>query len=396
MNAPNDKTKPIRWPLMAQGVGPEEKAALIDFIQKSDRFTNGPEVQKFERQWAEWLGCRYAVFVNSGSSANLVLIDAVREKFFPNGGMHVLSPACTWATNLSTLMMFDIEFSLCDNDLEHFGFSEADLSSKRLNDAKPNVIWVTHLLGNPSPLDAVRKAFPDALIIEDVCESHGAMIGNKKTGTLGAASTFSFYYGHHMTTIEGGMICTDDPALYDLLIMKRSHGMARELRSPARGKVEMKYSDIDPRFMFLTPGFNVRANELNAILGQVQLAKLDRFVERRHENLKRFDAIIRKRPKLFRPYSIKGNSAMALPFLCQSPETRRALIDAFGFEGIETRPFLIGNVQRQPFYRERFGSGADLPNAEWLHTHAFYIGNWPELPESAFTELEEIIDRTVK
>ena len=336
------------WPLMADAIGEEEKSAMMHFIENSNRFTNGPKEKEFEEKWSKWLGVKHSVFVNSGSSANTILLWAMKRKFFDPSDkeMVVLTPACTWATNIATLQQFNIRFVVCDNDLWDFGFSEETLKEVKEKHPDVNVIWATHLMGSPVNMDLVSEYFPDAHIIEDCCESHGADFKGKLVGTFGVGSTFSFYFGHHMTTIEGGMICTDDTDFYHLLLMLRSHGMSRELPAEVKSRYEKENPNIDSRFLFPEGGFNFRSGEINAVIGLTQLNHLNRFIRIRKNNLQKFDSIIRSRPDLFIPFNLEGNSSMVLPFICTTSSIRQKILESLENHGIETRPFLVGNLPK--------------------------------------------------
>jgi len=381
------------WPLMSDAIGEEEREALVDFINTTDRFTNGPKVREFEQAWSEWLGVKHSVFVNSGSTANMLLVAALKEKHFQEREMVVLSPACTWATNLATLQQFGIRFVVADNDLHHFGFSEESLREARAQHPDINVVWVTHLLGSPTDMAPIHEHFPEALVIEDCCESHGAFEHSqeKPVGTLGAGSTFSFYYGHHMTTIEGGMVCTDDDDLYQMLRMLRSHGMSREVTdTQLKTSIEATHPEIDPRFLFPYGGFNFRNTELGAVLGLVQLRKLDDFIDQRVCNLADFDEIISQYPESLLRFNLQGNSGMTLPFICRTEAIRNRLIEALESAGIETRPFLVGNILVQPFLESHEATLA-TPNADHLHRCALYIGNSQFVSEADLEKLSTIL-----
>ena len=230
--------------------------------------------------------------------------------------MVVLTPACTWATNIATLQQFNIRFVVCDNDLWDFGFSEETLKQVKEEHPDVNVIWTTHLMGSPVNMDLVSKYFPDALIIEDCCESHGADYNGQLVGTFGVGSTFSFYFGHHMTTIEGGMISTDDTRLFNLLKAKRSHGMIRDMDEDVKQKYISENPDIDPSFLFITDGFNARASDLAALIGISQLGRLDDGVAARRENHARFEEILSKYKDHFLLPNSEGNSSFCFPFIC--------------------------------------------------------------------------------
>lgn len=385
--------KTFFWPLMSNAIGEEEKLEMIKFIASSDRLTNGENVKEFEKQWSNWLGVKYSTYVSSGSTANLMIIWLLKNNYFKKDKMKVLSPACTWSTNISTLIQLDVDFVLGDNDLYNFGLSEETLKEAKEKHPDINVVWATHLLGCPNDMSLIKKYFPNAIIIEDCCEAHGASFGNKKVGTIGTASSFSFYFGHHMTTVEGGMVCTNDPLVHQLSLMMRSHGMSRELTDDSiRTTIENKNKDIHSKFLFPVTGFNFRNTEINAVLGIQQLKKLDSFISIRKENLQKFISIINRYPDYFFDFNIDGNSSMTLPFICKKKETKNNLLIAFEREGIETRPFLVGNVAKQPFLN-KYNSTLQLNNADFLHKNAFYIGNSQFIDQEHLTALSSILEK---
>ena len=387
------KTKnKIVWPLMADAIGDAEKNSLVNFINNTNRFTNGPKVKEFEQKWSEWLGVKYSLFVNSGSSANSLLLWAVKNLHFSDTEMVVLTPACTWATNIATLQQFNIKFVIADNDLWDFGFSEETLKEVKLKHPNVNVIWATHLMGSPVNMDIVKRHFPEALIIEDACESHGADYKGDLVGTLGLGSTFSFYFGHHMTTIEGGIVSTNDDDLYHLLLMLRSHGMSRELPAHIKARYEKESPSVDSRFLFPVGGFNFRSSELNAVVGLEQLKKLDEFISIRKNNLSRFDKLLKTYPHLYTPFNTQGNSSMVLPFICKSPSIRSETLKVLEEHGIETRPFLVGNILNQPFVKGFIDQEIATPNADVLDVSGFYIGNSQFVGDKEFSLLEKALN----
>ena len=384
------------WPLMENTIGNKEKTALVEFIRKSDRFTNGEQVLDFETKWSDWQGCKHSLFVNSGSSANMLLLWAMKTKYFQDKEMVVLTPACTWATNISSMIQFGIDFVVADNDLFNFGISEkALIEAKKISKKENkdiNVILITHLLGSPSDINLIKKHFPKAQIIEDCCESHGATYEGKKVGNMGKASTFSFYYGHHMTTIEGGMICTDDDELYNIMRMMRSHGLSSEsLDIEYKTQLNNNNPDIDSRFLFPYTGFNFRNTEINAVLGKVQLESLNDFITIRKNNLLIFDKILQENSNILNRFNLEGNSAMVLPFLCKNKKIKNMLMKIFEKNGIETRPFLIGNLLNQPFMPLTHISQTPTKNSDYLDECGFYIGNNQNIGAEKLHKLKKII-----
>lgn len=366
----------FNWPLQKNTIGLDEKIALISFIIKSNRFTNGPKCYEFEKKWSNWQGRKYSLFVSSGSTANTLLLDAVRDLYFSKKTkLKIMCPAVNWATNISTFKQqgHDIFFY----DIDYDSYSPTYSSLKRYHDVgiEPDVVYVTHIMGFANDLSEIKKFWPNAIILEDCCESHGSINKNKqKVGNEGLGSTFSFYFGHHMTTIEGGMVCTNNEDLYNLMRAKRSHGMSREMLGSYRELEEKMSPDIDPSFLFPTEGYNFRNTELGAVLGLTQLKKLNKFIAKRNENYNFFLHCLVGHPWIKSLPSPVGNSAMTLPFHCKSPETKQILKDKLNSLGIETRPFLVGNLLKQPFMHD-YKQQPYLPNSEEIHTHAFYIGN---------------------
>jgi CDP-6-deoxy-D-xylo-4-hexulose-3-dehydrase len=357
------------WPLMQTAITDTDKKAMIDFIQSSDRYTCGNMVKQFEDAWSEWLGCKYSLYVTSGSTANLLLMAAVKELYDIPNGSKVLVPACTWVTNVAPVFQVGLEPVFCDVDLERYSF---DINS--LPDEDIKIVFVTHLLGLNAPLEKLKEKYPNAIFLEDICESHGVKgPDGKRRGSSGTGSTFSFYYGHHMTTIEGGIISTDNELLYELMKIKRSHGMARLLSPKYYEEAINKHPKIDPSFLFLTDGYNFRNNELNAVLGIEQLKRLDGNIETRRDNFKCFMEHLD--PELFYiPFDDPGNSSFAFPFICKKPEDMPKLKAIFAELGVEYRPIVSGNLLLHPFL-EKWKDSVDVPNANLLNDNGVYIGN---------------------
>lgn len=346
-----------------------DKKKLTDFIYSTDKYTCGNKVKEFEDDWSEWLGSKFSLYVTSGSTANLLLMASVKELYEIPDGSKVLVPACTWVTNVSPVFQVGLEPVFCDIDLERYSFDTSALPDEDIK-----VVFATHLLGLNSPIEELKKKYPNAIFIEDICESHGVRgpDGNKR-GSTGVGSTFSFYYGHHMTTIEGGMISTDNELLYELMKIKRSHGMARLLSPKFYDEAIQNNPNIDPSFLFLTDGYNFRNTELNAVLGIEQLKRLDSHIDIRRKN---FDSFIKRLdPEHFYiPYNDPGNSSFVLPFVCKEAGNVNKLKSIFNDLGIEYRPIVAGNLLLHPFLK-KWKDTVKVPNAEILNNNGVYIGN---------------------
>jgi len=365
----------MRWPLMGETITWGDRIKMAHFALTAPKFTNGEKVKKFEAEWNQWLGSKHSLYVSSGSTANFLLVAAVKELYGLKNGDKVLLPACTWMTNIAPIMQLGLQPVFCDINLDNFSFDieEAKKIAKK-HDIK--MIFVTHLLGFAADNSSLRKIFPKAIIIDDICESHGCKdLDDSKYGSNSLGGTFSFYFGHHMSTIEGGMISTNNDDLYDLMKMKRSHGFARE--SIRFNDYAKAYPEIDKQFLFITDGYNFRNHEICAVLGSSQLKRLDKMIEIRKTNHTLFTKIIDKYPHLF--YNIKdysSNSSFCFPFICKSNEIMLKMKEAFVKHGIEYRPVVAGNLLAQPFLANyRMETEKERTNADILHTQGVYIGN---------------------
>ena len=385
------------WPLMKDCITQSDKQAMISFLKNNDRLTNGPKVKEFEEEWSNWLGCKYSLFVSSGSTANLLLLAAIKEKYNLKDGDKVIVPAITWVTNVSPVFQLGLKPIFCDVDKSTFSFDTEHL--KRLSQEHDiKVVFVTHLFGIPARIDDYKKILPNSIFIEDVCESHGAELDGKKCGTLSEGSTFSSYFGHHMTTVEGGFVSTDDVELYNIMKMKRSHGMAREALPDKFDSYKEQYSDIHPMFMFVTDGYNLRSQEINAVLGLSQLKNLDVNNDKRRENYQRFIDMINNYPKHFvSDYIIDGNSSFCLPFICKTSNIKKKLEKYLSNNGVETRPLCSGNLLRQPFLQRVKGipSADKFPLVEKLHKNGFFIGNNHLIEDNEFIILDNLIQNFI-
>jgi len=379
------------WPLMKDCITQEDKDSLVNFIQTSNRYTNGPKVKEFEKQWSEWLGVKHSLFVSSGSTANTLLLSAIVEKYNLKRGDKVLVPAMTWVTNIAPVIQLGLEPIFCDVEPNTFSFDleHLDKLSKEHTDIK--VVFVTHLFGVAANINEFKKIIPNAIYIEDCCESHGAMLNDKKVGTLSEGSTFSSYFGHHMTTVEGGFVSTDNTELYELMKAKRSHGLARECSTEVYERYKKEYPEVDERFMFVTDGYNLRNTEFGAVLGLSQLPRLDSMIERRREICDIFVSILNKYDDIFHIPNFDGNSSFCLPFILNNKNMKKDLQEYLEDSGLETRPLCSGNLLRQPFLKD-YSLDIDNPKVDYLHFNGFFIGNNHLITDDDIEKLELILD----
>lgn len=350
-----------RVPLASSSIGVDE-AAAAQRVFASGRLTQGLEVAAFERELAAWHGVTHAIMVNSGSSANLVAIEAavmlsrLRPDRLPTGtpiqpGDEAIIQGLNWPSTIKPLLNLGIRPVFCDVEPGSLNAGVDQVAAAR--SPRTRMVVAVPVLGNPTHLDELRAwcAAEGLLLIEDACESLGAVTAaGRKVGTLGLASAFSFYFSHHITTIEGGAILTDSDALADMCYSLRAHGWSRDLRLEAF--LDFDIGAVDPRFCFVLPGYNVRSTDLNAALGRVQLAHLDRWIDaRRRIAADRARALADHAGAVIPGAHVDGHSWMTTPLLFSTEAHRRrgqALLEA---AGIETRPIIVGNFLRQPVAR---------------------------------------------
>jgi CDP-6-deoxy-D-xylo-4-hexulose-3-dehydrase len=362
------------WKLQENIITASDLDLLVEFIRETKRFTQYTKVAAFEQAFAAWQGCRYCVYVNSGSAANLILVNAAKELFNWQDGDEVIVPAVTWPTTITPVIQFGLTPVFLDANLSDLSMDYDAIGSKIT--AKTKAIFVAHLLGFPANIERLKEIIGtrDIVIMEDSCESQGATLNRTKVGNLGLAGTFSFYWGHHMTTVEGGMLCTNNESLYKLLLLKRSHGLARELPLAQHDALKNVHQDIDFNFLFLTDGFNVRNTEFNAVIGLAQLERIDDYIAIRNRNYRRFHTMCSNHKEHLVLLDSPGISSFVLPFLFKSRERKEAFQTLVCDAGIESRPLISGNLLRQPFL-SKYNRPGEYPNADFLHTNAFYIGN---------------------
>ncbi|MEI6073131.1 MAG: DegT/DnrJ/EryC1/StrS aminotransferase family protein [Verrucomicrobiae bacterium] len=369
--------------------------ALIEFLHQDDPIlTQSKQVEAFEQEWSEWLGVKHSVFVNSGSSANEITMLALREL---HGTGEVIVPPLTWVSDIASVLHAGFTPVFADINPHTLGMDSVEVIKKITPRTK--AVFLTHILGYNALDDALLDACTSRGIplIEDVCESHGATFHGKKCGAFGFASNFSFYYAHHLSTIEGGMVCTDNAEFYELCRVARSHGMVRESRDEAfRSRYADAHPDLNPAFIFAFPAHNMRGTEINAVLGRSQLPRLDANNAIRTRNLGRFlDGLD---PVKFRTdFALDGSSNYALTLVLREPDEslRDRCMQAMTKAGVEFRRGTSGggNQLRQPYLRRLLGDEyKNYPQVDHLHFFGFYIGNYPALEPEKIDALCKILN----
>lgn len=415
----------LDWPLMRNNLRRGDLDAAIALLQQDDPvLTQSAHVARFEAAFAGWVGTKHAVFVNSGASANLITMMALRER---TGGGEVIVPTLAWISDIASVIHCGFDPVFVDIDPRTLCMSERDVLAKLGPDTR--AVFLTHVLGfvglSRTLLDTLASR--GVALIEDTCEAHGATFEGRRVGSFGLMSNVSFYYAHHMSTVEGGMVCTSDGELYQVLRMLRSHGMVREASSEElRDRYRRDHPDLNPDFIFAYPTFNFRNNEINAAIGLAQLPRLDESIETRTANLRLFLESLD--PERFRTdLAIDGSSNYALPLILRHADPDlwarvRALLAA---RGVEFRQGLSGggNQLRQPYLKKwlarraaaagaqqpaaglpadsparadrRAGAACgesiadwdNFPEVEHVHFYSAYLGNYPDLEREKIGEL---------
>jgi len=391
-----DSPQQLVWPLMRNNVERADLDAVIGYLQQDDPIlTHGPQVRAFEEEWSAWLGVRYTVFVNSGASANLLTLAALREARGPG---EVIVPPLTWVSDIAAVLQNGMTPVFADIDLRTLGMQTEQILARLTPQTR--AVFLTHILG----YNALSQRLLDELqarripLIEDVCESHGATFRGRKLGTFGLMSNFSFYYAHHMTSIEGGTISTDDPELYQVLRMLRSHGMVREATDEAiRAGYRKRHPDLNPDFIFAFPAYNVRPTELGAIIARSQLTRLDASNATRRRNLEIFLGHLDPR-KYFTDFATQGSCNYAFTLILRHHDLalRERVEQALRAHGVEFRRGTSGggNQLRQPYLRRALGDAdlAEFPNVEHVHAYGWYIGNYPSLDREKILWLCDLLN----
>lgn len=371
----------------------ETKEKLKAFISDAEILSFGPQCQQFEKSFAEWQGRDESIFVNSGSSANLAIIQALLNLGRIKKGDKVGFSALTWSTNVMPLIQLGLEVVPIDVELNTLNVSSAQLK-ETLKTADIKMLFLTNLLGFCDDLDEV-KAICDKkniVLVEDNCESLGTVYKGKKLGNFGIASTFSFYVGHHMSTIEGGAICTDDPELADMLRIVRAHGWDRNLAEREQQQIRDRHnvnSTFYSRYTFYDLGYNLRPTEINGFIGNTQVPYLDEIVSIRQKTFLKVAEKIYSQPDRFYPIRydhIDLISNFAFPVICKTKEIRDELVEKCNGK-VEIRPIVGGDMTKQPFFSKHASATTDNSNAGLIHEQGLYFGNNPELTESEINQI---------
>jgi CDP-4-dehydro-6-deoxyglucose reductase, E1 len=369
----------------------ETKQKLADFIKFAPILSMSQQCYQFENEFAKKQGCDHAILFNSGGSANLAMIQSLLNLGYLKKGDNVGFSALTWSTNVMPIIQLGLKPIPVDSDPYTLNVMSEQLM-ERLKDTELKALFITNTLGMSGDLKKIQTICNNNNIIlfEDNCESLGTELEDGKTGNFGVMSSFSFFVAHHMSTIEGGMVCTNSSDLAEMLRIVRANGWDRNLDAEKKNKWRSKYkikSEFDAKYTFYDLGYNLRPTEITGFLGLLQLKFLDDNIDMRNKNHEILEPIVANNSDLItiNHDHIKKISSFCFTVLCNNKDLRDDYVNQFSGAGVELRPVIAGNMQNQPFYAKYVDEKYDLPGVEFIDKCGFYFGNYPELN---FSDLE--------
>ena len=370
------------------------KEALAKFILKAKQLSMGEQVAAFEEEFAIFQGAKNAILVNSGGSANLAMLQSLKNLGRLKDGDKIGFSALTWSTNVMPILQLGMQPVPVDCDRSTLNTMSHQLK-QRLNETDLQAFFITNALGFAGDLSNIRDVCHenDIILIEDNCEALGTELPAGKAGSFGIMSSFSLFVAHHMSTIEGGIICTNDEEIEEMLRIVRANGWDRNLSAHQQHKWRKKHgvnSEFEAKYTFYDLGYNIRPTEITGFLGRYQLQYLKQNIEIREKNYLALESYVKNNPDLqtLDRSHISVLSSFAFPVLCKSPQLKDRYMNQFSGAGIEIRPMIAGNIQRQPFYRKYISHLYELPDTDFIHECGFYCGNYPELSK---IDLETLI-----
>lgn len=394
MTVPSTQPIPLnpRWCLAQDTIDRQDIDHLIEWLRTYPRLTKGPLTLQFEQRWNQWLGRTGSVHCNSGSSANLLMYYALQRSGQLRNNK-VIVPSVGWVTSIAPAIQVGFEPIMCEADPDTFGLDLNHLEDL-LRRHEAQTVMLVQVLGVPhkmAEMMALKERY-GFLLLEDACAAIGATYQGRKVGTFGDMASFSFYFGHQMSTIEGGMVSTDNARFHDLLLMLRSHGWSKDL-SPAthRQLVEQyRIDDFHSPFVFYEAGFNLRSTDLNACIGLRQLDKLDHMTRQRQRHHDRYTQALGDHFVI--QHAPRDSTAASISFglLAHEPAQRRAIVQALAGQGIETRIFSAGNLGLHPFWADRYGL-ASFPVADRIHHCGFFLPNHASMDEGDVAHIARVV-----
>ena len=389
--------QPIKYYLAEDTIDKEDIDALIEWLKTYPRLTKGPLTPQFEEKWSRWLGIKYSVFNNSGSSANLLMYYALllsgRLK-----NKKIIVPSVGWVTTISPAIQLGFEPIMCEADPDTFGL-DLDHLEQLLQEHDPGTVIMVQVLGVPHKMEQLQalKEKYGFILLEDACAAMGSSYKGRNVGTFGDMSSFSFYFGHQISTIEGGMVSTNDEQFNDLLLMLRSHGWGKDLPPGHHDALKEKYGidDFHSPFIFYEPGFNLRGTDLQAFIGLRQVDKMEWLIKRRFENHSLYKEIFGDR-FTYQKYDASNAVICSIHFgmLARDGEERRKIVKALEDNGVETRIFSAGNLGLHPFWFNRYGKFS-APMADRIHHAGLFLPNSPSLTTDDIRTIAGIVLKSV-
>ena len=366
---------------------------LVDWLKTYPRLTKGPVTLELEEKWSKWLGRKYSIFCNSGSSANLLMLSALKESGYMENNK-VVVPSVAWSTDLAPVMQLGFEPILCDSNMEDLSVDLEHLE-RIFKEENPSALMFVSVLGLVPDMDRLEALCMryDVALLEDTCESMGCEYKGKKLGTFGMMSTFSTYFGHHISTIEGGFISTDDFQLYELLLSLRSHGWDRDLSKETQKKLQKEWnvSKFDSMYTFYYPGYNLRSTDLQAYIGLGQIDKLRNWGIKRATYFNLYQKKIKNDYWKVKPQTDSFISNFAYPVIHPN---RDKIVKELQDNDIEVRPMICGSMGTQPFYIKEYGI-LELPNVSIIDKYGFYIPNHPHLTRDELSKIIDIVNKGI-
>jgi len=379
---------------------------LIEWLKTYPRLTKGELTKQFEEEYSKWQSCKHSLFVNSGSSANLIMLEALKHHPKYKHIKKIVVPALSWSTDLAPVMQLGYEPILCDINREDLSV-DINMFEKICKEQDPDALLLVHVLGyvpNMTKILSICDKYNIALL-EDCCEAMGSSFYHTNVGNFGVMSTFSTFFGHHISTIEGGIVCTNDSHLYNILLSLRSHGWTRDLDKSYRDYYRSKWqlNEFNEQYSFIFPGFNLRSTDLQAFIGLLQLEKLNSICLARYENWKTYgemlekmdnrDSFLNAHNEIFHKSYFISN--FAYPIIL-NPDTKIKNYELANFlsnVGIESRPLICGSQNKQPVYIEKYGANIKMSCAEILNDYGLYLPNHYDIAEDDINYIIKAIDK---
>lgn len=382
----------IKYHLAEDTIDRRDIHRLIAWLRSYPRLTKGHLTLEFEERWSRWLGKKHSVFCNSGSSANLLMFYTLLVW----GGLKnrkVVVPSVGWVTTIAPAIQFGFEPLMCEADVDTFGLDLNHLEDL-LKKHRPGAVMMVHVLGVPHKMDQIQalKSRYGFILLEDACAAIGASLNGRRAGSFGDMSSFSFYFGHQISTIEGGMVSSNDRRFRDMLLMLRSHGWSKDLDSQDHKALvkSHKIDDFHAPFVFYEPGFNLRSTDLNAFLGLGQLDKINWIVSSRQRNHAIYQELLGDRFYTQRAPSGSVVCSISFGLLAKNTVQRKTIVNALVKNGIETRIFSAGNLGLHPFWAKRYGK-ASFPMADRIHHTGLFLPNNPSLTRTEVNFISRVV-----